>query len=140
MRRSLDDLEQFLNEDVPLPVLIRCALLHYQFETIHPFLDGNGRLGRLLAVFYLVQQEVLPQPLLYLSPYFEDHRSEYYRVFKQFESRVAFKSGCSSSSRRRLCRPPMQSLVPSAWVTSASDTGVTSLPRAPEAVPVRSSI
>ncbi len=78
MRRSLDDLEQFLNEDVPLPVLIRCALLHYQFETIHPFLDGNGRLGRLLAVFYLVQQEVLPQPLLYLSPYFEDHRSEYY--------------------------------------------------------------
>ncbi len=78
MQRSLDDLERFLNEDVPLPVLIRCALLHYQFETIHPFLDGNGRLGRLLAVFYLVQQEVLPQPLLYLSPYFEDHRSEYY--------------------------------------------------------------
>jgi Fic family protein len=78
MRRSLDDLEQFLNEDVPLPVLIRCALLHYQFETIHPFLDGNGRLGRLLAVFFLVQQEVLPQTLLYLSPYFEGHRSEYY--------------------------------------------------------------
>jgi Fic family protein len=78
MRRSLDDLERFLNEDVPLPTLVRCALLHYQFETIHPFLDGNGRLGRLLSVFYLVQQGVLPQPLLYLSPYFEDHRSEYY--------------------------------------------------------------
>ncbi len=78
MQRSLDDLERFLNEDVPLPVLIRCALLHYQFETIYPFLDGNWRLGRLLAVFYLVQQAVLPQPLLYLSPYFEDHRSKYY--------------------------------------------------------------
>jgi Fic family protein len=78
MRRSLEDLERFLDEDVPLPLLVRCALLHYQFETIHPFLDGNGRLGRLLAVFYLVQQEVPPQPLLYLSPYFEDHRSDYY--------------------------------------------------------------
>lgn len=74
----LDDLERFLNESVQLPVLVRCALLHYQFETIHPFLDGNGRLGRLLAVFYLVQQEQLPQPLLYLSAYFEQYRSEYY--------------------------------------------------------------
>ncbi len=74
----LDDLERFLNEDVRLPVLVRCALVHYQFETLHPFLDGNGRLGRLLAVFYLVQQQALPQPLLYLSAYFEGHRSEYY--------------------------------------------------------------
>jgi Fic family protein len=74
----LDDLEAFLNEDMPLPALIRCGLAHYQFETIHPFLDGNGRLGRLLAVFYLVQQELLPQPLLYLSAYFEQHRGDYY--------------------------------------------------------------
>ncbi|MGH2719630.1 MAG: Fic family protein [Actinomycetota bacterium] len=78
MERALDDLERYLNEDIRLPVLVRCALVHYQFETIHPFLDGNGRLGRLLAVFYLVQQAVLPQPLLYLSAYFEDHRVEYY--------------------------------------------------------------
>lgn len=74
----LDDLELFLNEDVRLPVLVRCALAHYQFETIHPFLDGNGRLGRLLAVFHLVERQVLPQPLLYLSAYFEAHRSDYY--------------------------------------------------------------
>jgi Fic family protein len=74
----LDDLEAFLNEDVALPVLVRCGLAHYQFETIHPFLDGNGRLGRLLAVFYLVQRDLLPQPLLYLSAYFETHRAEYY--------------------------------------------------------------
>jgi Fic family protein len=74
----LDDLESFLNEDVRLPTLVRCGLAHYQFETIHPFLDGNGRLGRLLAVFYLVQQDLLPQPLLYLSAFFETHRGEYY--------------------------------------------------------------
>lgn len=78
MQHALDDLERYLNEDIRLPVLVRCALVHYQFETIHPFLDGNGRLGRLLAVFYLVQQKVLPQPLLYLSAYFETHRAEYY--------------------------------------------------------------
>jgi Fic family protein len=74
----LDDLESFFNEDVRLPALIRCGLAHYQFETIHPFLDGNGRLGRLLAVFFLIQQELLPQPLLYLSAYFETHRGDYY--------------------------------------------------------------
>ena len=78
MGQLLDDLESFFNEDVRLPALVRCGLAHYQFETIHPFLDGNGRLGRLLCVFYLVHQELLPQPLLYLSAYFEAHRSEYY--------------------------------------------------------------
>jgi len=82
MNQSLDDLERFLNEDPRLPVLVRCALLHYQFETIHPFLDGNGRLGRLLAVFHLIQQRVLPQPLLYLSAYFDDHRSQYYNLLQ----------------------------------------------------------
>lgn len=78
MQGALADLERFLNEPVRLPVLVRCGLLHYQFETIHPFLDGNGRVGRLLAVFYLVHEGVLPQPLLYLSAYFEAHRTEYY--------------------------------------------------------------
>jgi Fic family protein len=87
MFRALDDLEAFLNEEVRLPVLVRCALLHYQFETIHPFLDGNGRLGRLLAVFYLVQQGVLPQPLLYLSAYFEAHRGEYYDRLQEVRER-----------------------------------------------------
>jgi cell filamentation protein, protein adenylyltransferase len=74
---ALDDFESFLHEDVQLPVLVRCALAHFQFETIHPFLDGNGRLGRLLIVFYLVERGVLLQPLLYLSSYFERHRNEY---------------------------------------------------------------
>lgn len=78
MSPLLNDLESFLNEDVRLPALVCCGLAHYQFETIHPFLDGNGRLGRLLAVFYLVQRDLLPKPLLYLSAYFEAHRGEYY--------------------------------------------------------------
>ena len=76
---ALDDLESFMNEDdMMLPPLVRCALLHYQFETIHPFLDGNGRVGRLLIVFYLVQKGRLPIPLLYTSSYFEENRREYY--------------------------------------------------------------
>jgi Fic family protein len=74
---ALDDFEAFLHEDIRVPVLIRCALAHFQFETIHPFLDGNGRLGRLLIVFYLTERGVLQQPLLYLSDYFERNRDEY---------------------------------------------------------------
>ncbi len=74
---ALDDLESFLHEDVQLPILVRCALAHFQFETIHPFLDGNGRLGRLLIVFYLVERGAIGQPLLYLSAYFERKREAY---------------------------------------------------------------
>ena len=74
---ALDDLEAFFHEDLEVPILIRCALAHLQFETIHPFLDGNGRLGRLLIVFYLLEQRVLQQPLLYLSGYFEQRRDAY---------------------------------------------------------------
>jgi Fic family protein len=74
----LSDLERFIHEDPQLPPLVQAALLHYQFETIHPFLDGNGRLGRLLIVFFLVVRGRLPEPLLYLSPYFEARRQEYY--------------------------------------------------------------
>lgn len=74
---ALDDLEAFFHEDLELPILIRCALTHFQFETIHPFLDGNGRLGRLLIVFYLLERRLLRQPLLYLSGYFEQRRDAY---------------------------------------------------------------
>jgi len=77
MGQSLDNLEKFLH-DTSLPVLIHCGLAHAQFETIHPFLDGNGRVGRLLITFLLCQRGVLRQPLLYLSHYLKRHRAEYY--------------------------------------------------------------
>lgn len=84
----LADLESFMNEvDIPLPPLVRCGLLHCQFETIHPFLDGNGRIGRLLIVFYLVQKGRLPVPLLYTSSYFEQNRREYYERLQAVRER-----------------------------------------------------
>jgi len=83
----LDDLETFVHENPTLPPLIQAALLHYQFETIHPFLDGNGRLGRLLVVFFLVVRDRLPAPLLYISPYFEERRTAYYDALQGVRER-----------------------------------------------------
>lgn len=78
MHQALRNFEQFLHENTSLPVLIHCGLAHAQFETIHPFQDGNGRIGRLLITFLLCQQEILRRPLLYLSHYLKAHRAEYY--------------------------------------------------------------
>jgi len=80
MHRALDALEKFIHAPSPLPPLVKAALIHYQFEAIHPFLDGNGRVGRLLIAFVLRVDGVLEQPLLYLSGFFERHRREYYRL------------------------------------------------------------
>lgn len=96
MMGALNDLERFLRSSEPMPVLIKCALAHAQFETIHPFLDGNGRLGRLLITFILCERNILKRPLLYLSLFFKQHRQEYYdrlmavRTHGDFEGWVKF--------------------------------------------------
>jgi Fic family protein len=79
----MGQLERFYHEQKGLPVLVKAALLHVQFETIHPFLDGDGRLGRLLITLMLVGNAVLVEPLLYLSLYFKQHRAAYYDLLQK---------------------------------------------------------
>lgn len=78
MHECLDRFERFLHDRKSFPPLIHCGLAHAQFETIHPFLDGNGRVGRLLITFLLCERDILKLPLLYLSVYLKSHRAEYY--------------------------------------------------------------
>jgi Fic family protein len=96
MQAALNAFEIFLHEEDDLPPLVRCALVHYQFETIHPFNDGNGRVGRLLITLYLVWKGILDEPMLYLSAYLKAHQQEYYdrltqvRVDGNFEAWTRF--------------------------------------------------
>lgn len=78
MTEALSDLEKYINEDTGSDSLVRAALIHYQFETIHPFLDGNGRIGRLLILLYLMDQELLEKPVLYVSYFLKKNQVEYY--------------------------------------------------------------
>lgn len=83
----LDNFEKFLHNKSPLPILLKTGLLHAQFENIHPFLDGNGRIGRLLITLYLCQQKTLDKPLLYLSDFFKEYRQEYYDRLSAFHEK-----------------------------------------------------
>jgi len=85
----LADWEQFLNRS-NLPPLVNVALAHYQFEAIHPFLDGNGRVGRLLITLFLIERKILPAPLLYLSAFFEASRRDYYEALRAISERGAW--------------------------------------------------
>ena len=87
MMEALNAFERFLYADSMLPPLIRLGLIHYQFEAIHPFLDGNGRMGRLLIILLLVEWKLLPSPLLYLSVYFEASRQTYYDLLLKVSQR-----------------------------------------------------
>lgn len=82
LAQALSDLEKFVHADDAMPALVKIGLIHAQFETIHPFLDGNGRMGRLLISFLLFQSEILLKPVLYLSHYFKQHRQRYYDLLQ----------------------------------------------------------
>ncbi len=81
---AMGDLEKFFYSHEDLPILIKAGLIHSQFETIHPFLDGNGRTGRLLITFYLCQQKILERPVLYLSEHFKKHRDLYFSMLDEY--------------------------------------------------------
>lgn len=102
----LTDLERFVHEEPLLSPLVQAALVHYQFETIHPFLDGNGRLGRLLIVFLLIVRDRLPEPLLYLSPYLEARRDAYYGALQGVREAATSASGSPCSWTASARRPP----------------------------------
>lgn len=91
MESALNDLEKYIHTGSDLPPLVRIALVHYQFEAIHPFLDGNGRIGRLLITLMLCEQQLLPQPLLYLSSFIEMHKREYYRLLREVSTEGNWK-------------------------------------------------
>jgi len=95
MQIALDALEKYLHSEAALPPLVRLALIHYQFEAIHPFIDGNGRIGRLLISLLLVHWNLLPLPLLYLSAFFEKHRQDYYDLLMAVSARGAWREWVS---------------------------------------------
>jgi Fic family protein len=92
MRTALNALEKYVHSDDQYPPLVRLALIHYQFETIHPFIDGNGRVGRMLLSLLLVHWGLLPLPLLHLSAFFERHRDDYYELLIGVSERGAWKA------------------------------------------------
>jgi Fic family protein len=91
MTSALHEWENFLHNKDVIPDLIQCAMMHVQFETIHPFLDGNGRVGRLLITFFLLERKRLSQPLLYLSAYIEAHKSDYYDLLQRVRTHGEWK-------------------------------------------------
>jgi Fic family protein len=111
MNQALDALEKFIHAPSDIPQLVRAGLIHYQFEAIHPFLDGNGRVGRLLVILLLIEWKLISQPLIYLSAFFETHRLDYYERLLAVSQRGAwenwllfFLKGISSQSQDAITR------------------------------------
>ncbi len=126
----LDAWERFLH-DRSLPPLVQVALAHYQFEAIHPFVDGNGRVGRLLITLFLIERGVLPAPLLYLSAFFEASRRDYYDGLQGIHARGDWEAwlryffqGVASQSADALSRASRMNALLSKWRDKAVDAGL----------------
>jgi Fic family protein len=126
--------EKFLH-DHSLPVLVQAALMHVQFEAIHPFLDGNGRVGRLLITLFLVERDVLPTPLLYLSAFFEATRSDYYDRLKSVHTKseweewlLYFLNGVARQSEDALNRAERINTLLARWKTALAGSSRVALP------------
>lgn len=124
----LSDFEKFLH-DRNLPPLIHVALCHYQFEAIHPFLDGNGRVGRLLIILLLIEQKMLPTPILYLSAFFEATRDEYYKQLYNVSAKgtwqewmIYFLNGISTQTEDVLSRAERINELLNKWKLQIANT------------------
>ena len=131
MTEALYSLESYLHADDGYPPLVRLALSHYQFEAIHPFLDGNGRVGRLLLILMLVEQNLLPLPLLYLSAYFERHRQRYYDLLLGVSTRGDWRAwvefflrGVASEARDAVDRAKRLQDLRQTWRERLTDSRV----------------
>ncbi|MBX0330698.1 Fic family protein [Oscillochloris sp. ZM17-4] len=134
MPKVLDAFEKYIHTDDEYPPLLRLGMIHYQFETIHPFIDGNGRIGRLLISLLLHAWELLPEPLLYLSAYFEHHRDTYYDLLLGVSMRddwhnwlLFFLRGVTEQSRDAARRAKQLQDLQSAWreqVAAVTDSGL----------------
>lgn len=129
LMNCLSDFEMFLH-DRTLPPLVHIAICHYQFEAIHPFLDGNGRVGRLLIILLLIEQKMLPSPLLYLSAFFEATRDEYYRQLYNVSSKatwhdwlVYFLNGVAVQSEDVLSRAERINEILNQWKVQLTGVG-----------------
>lgn len=135
MKDCLHEFELYMHQEDEYPPLIRLAFIHYQFEAIHPFIDGNGRIGRLLMTLLLVHWNLLPMPLLYLSAYFEKHRDEYYRHLLSVSQHgtwrewvVFFLDGVAEQAADAMSRAKRLSDLQQDWrnrLTTARSTGLT---------------
>ena len=128
MQTAMSDLEKYINENVDYDPLIRAALIHYQFETIHPFLDGNGRIGRLLILLYLMEQRLIEKPVIYISYFLKKNQIEYYdrisevRRTGNFEHWIRF-------FLEAVCKAASDSLEAIRQLSVLHDTNVEKLPK-----------
>ncbi|MEM7134216.1 MAG: Fic family protein [Chloroflexota bacterium] len=134
MNDALSRFERYLHAEDDYPPLVRLGFIHYQFEAIHPFLDGNGRIGRLLITLLLVHWDLLPLPLLYLSAYFEKHRQQYYDRLMKVSTQgdwhswlVFFLTGITEQANDAIRRAKELQDISQQWQSQLQKTNATAL-------------